>query len=253
MFFSFPFHLQGEQLQYPDVPLLSNYSHFASVFSLINNKRQVNLESPLVTFAWRCHHAGNMWFSAEWESSVKISVIGELSHNWGLLAIWVYTHMPISPKYTHVHTLWALSFLVVFHLSMKCKTGQWLGSWEVDRAPYGGSWLHTTQQRAAMPNSQSEIYPFIYRQAKAGWGCLWGILCSPKQVGGVTFMTSVGWFSLRNIENPSATKPFREPWSKFCTARELVHGSPGWSWEGPCYFPPWRWNQLLEAEPACHS
>lgn len=41
--------------------------------------------------------------------------------------IWVYTHMSIYPKYTHVHTLWVLSFLVVFHLNIKCKTGAVVG------------------------------------------------------------------------------------------------------------------------------
>ncbi|KAI5280121.1 Serine/Threonine-Protein Kinase/Endoribonuclease Ire2 [Manis pentadactyla] len=38
MFFSFLFNLREEQLQYPDVPLPSNYSHCASVLQLIDNK-----------------------------------------------------------------------------------------------------------------------------------------------------------------------------------------------------------------------
>ena len=75
------------------------------------------------------------------------------------------------------------------------------------------------------------------------------------KVGDVSFVKAVGRFPLRIIEKPRATKPFREQrfQSFHFTAGRFVPEFPGWSWVGPCCSSFWRWNQLLEVEPACHS
>ena len=152
MFFSFPLHLQGEQLQYADVPLPSDYSHFASVFCSSITKGRWTLKAP-----WSSLLEGAIMLvpacgSQLRDYSVKVSLEGVFI-NWGWPAIWVYNHMPICPP---IHTCtYNLLFPCGFPLEHEMQdTGSSWAAQGVGRAYYGGSWQHTTQQRAAMPNSQ---------------------------------------------------------------------------------------------------
>lgn len=89
------------------------------------------------------------------ERAVKISVIGELHIIEGYWPFGFILTCPYPPN-IHKCIFYGSSVSLWFSTwTWNARQGQWLGSWVVDRAPYGGSWLHTTQQRAAMPNSQS--------------------------------------------------------------------------------------------------